>query len=78
MLIAQIRHADPNLLVALSPSDGLSYFIVVGDHVEWVHDASVSLRSALEYAQSYPSVEGNALPETVIFNIPGATPPPID
>ncbi|KAJ3330615.1 hypothetical protein HDU91_003532, partial [Kappamyces sp. JEL0680] len=77
VLIAHIRHADPNLVVALSPSDGLSYFIIVGEHAEWVHDSS-ALRSALEYAQTDPNDSKVLLPETVTFTFPGTTPPSSD
>lgn len=48
-LIQMIRKGDPNLLLALSPSDGHSYFVAIGDTAEWVHDAK-NFRETLEKA----------------------------
>ena len=57
--------------MTLSPSDGMSYFVAVGDTAEWVHD-SASLRMALEWANGADNV---VLPETVVVNIYPPTPP---
>jgi hypothetical protein len=44
-----IRRGDPNMILSLSPVDGHSYFVAIGDVAEWIHD-SQSLRKALEIA----------------------------
>ena len=48
-LIQMIRKGDPNLILALSPSDGHSYFVAIGDVAEWVHD-NQTFKDALECA----------------------------
>ena len=53
-----IRKGDPNMLLALSPSDGTSYFIAIGDVAEWVYD-SPRFRSTLELANATDSVLAN-------------------
>lgn len=60
ILIANIRHAHPNILVSLSPVDGLSYFVCIGETAEWISD-STNLRVALEYMHS----KDTSLPESV-------------
>ncbi|KAI8925390.1 hypothetical protein BC831DRAFT_461370 [Entophlyctis helioformis] len=75
LLIQHIRHGDPNIVVALSPTDGHSYFVAVGDTAEWVHD-SASLRLVLEWSNGNESI---ALPESVVINpplVPLASPSP--
>ncbi|KAJ8331785.1 hypothetical protein BDV3_001215 [Batrachochytrium dendrobatidis] len=71
LLIQLVRRGDPSIVVTLSPSDGMSYFVAVGDTAEWVHD-SASLRMALEWANGADNV---VLPETVVVNIYPPTPP---
>lgn len=51
LLIKQIRYASPNLIVSLSPSDGVSYFVSIGTTIEWVNE-STTLRKALEFSQT--------------------------
>ncbi|KAI8896740.1 hypothetical protein BC833DRAFT_596323 [Globomyces pollinis-pini] len=70
LLISRIRHADPNILVTLSPADGLSYFVAIGEVGEFVHD-NPTLRTTLEFANGIV----NQLPESVTWDIP-KTPPP--
>jgi hypothetical protein len=68
ILIQNIRKADPNLVVSLSPCDGSSYFVYIGDNAEWEFN-SATLRKTLEYSAGV----SEALPESVVWEVP-ATP----
>jgi hypothetical protein len=70
-LIQMIRKGDPNLLLTLSPSDGHSYFVAIGDTAEWVHD-SKNFRETLEKANDSASNLTN--PETSSIHISQSLP----
>jgi hypothetical protein len=75
ILIANIRHADPNLVVSLSPVDGMSYFVCIGETAEWIAEGS-NLRMALEHAHvKEPQME---IPESITWEVPLSASPSVE
>jgi predicted metal-binding protein len=73
ILVNNLSKSTSNLVVALSPSDALSYFICIGDVAEWTYP-NCHLREALDYGQT----ESGTLPESVTWEIPLSAPSSVE